>query len=71
MVEQSTAASHALAQETERLAELAGRFHLGAGASVADSARQAPREWALPAPSVNSGVARQLVTEAAFERQAV
>ena len=41
MVEQSTAASHALAQETEELAQLAGRFRLGADAPAPAAARPA------------------------------
>jgi methyl-accepting chemotaxis protein len=35
MVEQSTAASHSLSQETEGLAQLTGRFHVGQDESVA------------------------------------
>ena len=47
MVEQSTAASHALAQETEQLAQLTGRFQLGADADAPAPARTRP---ATPPP---------------------
>jgi methyl-accepting chemotaxis protein len=42
MVEQSTAASHALAQEAQQLAGLVSRFQLGAGRAEAPPARPAP-----------------------------
>ena len=48
MVEQSTAASHALAQETEQLAQLTGRFHLG-DAGDAPAPAMARRAAASPA----------------------
>ncbi len=51
MVEQSTAASHSLAQDTEALAQLTGRFQLGQAAEAAP-ARPAPQRRAeRPAPS--------------------
>ena len=43
MVEQSTAASHALGQETEELARLIGRFQVGDRAAAAVPARAAPQ----------------------------
>jgi methyl-accepting chemotaxis protein len=52
MVEQSTAASHSLAQETEALSALIGRFKIGEGAEAAPSAPRkapAPKSTARPA----------------------
>ena len=46
MVEESTAASHSLRQETENLAAMIGRFRLGAGSMAA-----APRAPASPPPA--------------------
>ncbi len=42
MVEESTAASHALSRETEELSSLVGRFQLGEGSAAPASARRAP-----------------------------
>ena len=42
MVEQSTAASHTLAQEVDELAGLIGRFRTGGESSVADARRERP-----------------------------
>ena len=42
MVEQSTAASHALARETEELAQLTGRFQLGQGGDSAPASNVEP-----------------------------
>jgi methyl-accepting chemotaxis protein len=52
MVEQSTAASHNLSQETEQLVRLIGRFHVGEETSA--SGRPAARR---PAPKPVSAVA--------------
>ncbi len=40
MVEQSTAASHALSRETEELSSLVGRFQLGTGSAAMPAARR-------------------------------
>ena len=51
MVEQSTAASHALMQEAEELSQLTSRFQLGGeGGSGHEPARAAPRRPAAEAP---------------------
>jgi methyl-accepting chemotaxis protein len=42
MVEESTAASHSLAQETEELARLISKFQVGETAKAAAPARRAP-----------------------------
>ena len=47
MVEQSTAASHSLAQEAEQMATLIGRFRIGEPAAAAEPVR--PRGAARPA----------------------
>lgn len=47
MVEQSTAASHSLTQESEQLARLVGRFRLGAGGVTADIGVARPDNPAL------------------------
>ncbi|CAN7180970.1 methyl-accepting chemotaxis protein [Phenylobacterium sp. LjRoot219] len=49
MVEESTAASHSLAQETQELSRLMGRFRTGAPSAAAGPARRAPPA-ARPSP---------------------
>jgi methyl-accepting chemotaxis protein len=48
MVEESTAASHSLRQETENLASMIGRFRLGAGSNVLAAAPLAAARPASP-----------------------
>jgi methyl-accepting chemotaxis protein len=48
MVEQSTAASHALAQEAEELRRLVGRFELGDGGAAPARNSQAPAKRGKP-----------------------
>ena len=57
MVEQSTAASHSLAHDTEALAQLTGRFQLGQAPAPAPTARPA-RRAAQPARAVAPKAAR-------------
>ncbi len=72
MVEQSTAASHALAREAEELARLISRFQVGdAGAVRADhrpAISAAPRAHSAPAPSYSrAATARKLEPQAEEE----
>ncbi|SCX12606.1 Dipeptide chemoreceptor protein [Agrobacterium sp. DSM 25558] len=57
MVEEQTAASHALAREAESLNELIGQFNLGGGARSATAFKPAqqsvPRSASVPAPKPN------------------
>jgi methyl-accepting chemotaxis protein len=61
MVEQSTAASHALAQETERLSKLTGRFQLGG--AVAPAAVEKPRPKPAPTPRNRAKPALKVVAD--------
>ena len=58
MVEQSTAASHALNGEAQELARLVGRFKLGAAATVATPAAQPRRTAAAARPAMKTVSAR-------------
>jgi methyl-accepting chemotaxis protein len=54
MVEESTAASHALAQEAEELARLVAQFKVGA--EDARAARHAPARRPAPAPQTRTAM---------------
>ena len=56
MVEQATAASHALSSESEALARLIARFELGAGTSAAAPApARAPQRAAIAMKTTGRG----------------
>jgi methyl-accepting chemotaxis protein len=74
MVEQSTAASHALAQEADELARLIGRFQVGAQQSAAPPARSsraapaaAPRPTRRPVAAYSRGATAHKLEAAADE----
>jgi methyl-accepting chemotaxis protein len=68
MVEQSTAASHALAREAEELARLISRFQVGdAGAARADHRPAAPAPRASAPAHSRAATARKLEPQAEEE----
>ncbi len=76
MVEQTTAAAHSLAKETEELAQLVGRFHIGetaaAGSTRRPPAKPAPSKQLRPAakhaaPRATSAAVRKPAPEAAAQ----
>ena len=74
MVEQSTAASHALAQESQELSRLVGRFNIGetsAAAAKADTRRSALRRAAMEAVVARSAQAAPAETASAPSRPPV
>jgi len=71
MVEQSTAAGHSLSEETSKLAELMGQFHVGHVAAAAtlraELAKAAPHAFRAPAKAANAaapGYAKRAVAAA-------
>ena len=59
MVEESTAASHALSRETEELSSLVGRFQLGPRSAAAPVRTAAPRPVAMLKTAGRGGAARR------------